>query len=211
MNIGIIGAGMIGGTLGELWHAAGHAICFGTRHPQALDALVASLGTRVSVARPVDAATFGEVVLLAVPLRAAPDVGRDVASALAGKVLMDAGNAYFQRDGQLATDATQTPDGSSAWVASHFPGARVVKAFNTVYFKVLREKARAGAAAPGVPIAGDDPGAVELVARLVRDAGFNPVMVGPLAAGKRFEPGTPVYNTGMNATQVAAELARSPR
>jgi predicted dinucleotide-binding enzyme len=208
MNIGIIGGGMIGGTLGGLWHAAGHTVCFGTRHPQALDALVASLGTRARAGHAGDAASFGDVLLLAVPLLAIPDLAREVGSATVGKIVIDAGNAYAQRDGQLATEATQTPNGSSAWVASHFPGARVVKAFNTVYFKVLREKAHAGDSAPGIPIAGDDADAREPVARLVRDAGFEAVVVGALAEGKRFEPGTPVYNTGMSATQLAAKLPR---
>jgi predicted dinucleotide-binding enzyme len=124
-----------------------------------------------------------------------------------GKIVVDAGNAYVKRDGQLGTDATETPNGSSACLASHFPGARVARAFNTVYFKVLREKSRAGDVAPGIPIAGDDPDAREQVARLVRDAEFEPVVVGALAEGKRFEPGTPVHNTGMNATQLAAALA----
>jgi predicted dinucleotide-binding enzyme len=210
MNIGIIGAGMIGGTLGELWHAAGHSVCFGTRNPQALEPLVASLAMRARAGSPTDAASFGEVLLLAVPLLAIPELGRGVGAATVGKVVIDAGNAYVQRDGQLATRATETTDGSSAWVASYFPGARVVKAFNTVHFKLLREKAHAGDAAPGIPIAGDDSDAREQVARLVRDSGFEPVVVGGLAEGKRFEPGTSVYNTGMNATQLAAALVRQP-
>jgi 8-hydroxy-5-deazaflavin:NADPH oxidoreductase len=79
-----------------------------------------------------------------------------------------------------------------------------------VYFKLLRERANAGDAAPGIPIAGDDAAAREQVAGLVRDAGFEPVVVGALAEGRRFEPGTSVYNTGMNATQLGAALVRQP-
>lgn len=202
MRIGVVGAGMIGATLGRLWRKAGHEVRFGTRHPEALEALALELGA--SAGLPEEASAFGEVVLLAVPLGAVPMLGPKLLPSLRGKVVLDATNAYPSRDGESARAASAHPDGSSAWVAMHLPAARVVKAFNTVYFKTLQERAHLGTV--GIPLAGDEPDAVALTQQLVRDAGFIPVVVGGLASGKRFEPGTPVYNTGMDGTGLAKAL-----
>jgi predicted dinucleotide-binding enzyme len=79
-----------------------------------------------------------------------------------------------------------------------FPGSRWVKAFNSVYFRTLASEAHRAGDRVGIPLACDDPHAAETAARLVQDAGFDPVIVGPLARGKEFEPGTPSYNTGMS-------------
>jgi predicted dinucleotide-binding enzyme len=207
MKIGVMGAGMIGGTVGELWHAAGHDVRFGTRHPEALDPLVARLGARARAGTPLDAATACEVVLLAVPLHAVPGVAAVIGDAVAGKLVLDACNAYPSRDGETAAIATKHAAGSSGWVASLLPAAKVVKAFNTVYFKVLASQSRRGEAdGVGIPLAGDDDGALATARRLVTDAGFSPVVVGPLAQGQLFQPGAPVYNTGMRASEVRRAL-----
>jgi predicted dinucleotide-binding enzyme len=198
MRIGIVGAGMIGSTLAKLWVDAGHEVRLASRHPDALQSLVQQLGVRASAGTPQAAAKFGEVVMLTVPLAAIPDVARDLAPLLTGKVVLDTGNAYERRDGDAARQATQHPRGSAGWAAEMFPGARWVKAFNTVYFKVLASEAHRDGDQVGIPLTGDDREAVEIAAGLVRDAGFDPVIVGPLARGKEFEPGTRVYNTGMS-------------
>jgi hypothetical protein len=90
-----------------------------------------------------------------------------------------------------------------------FPGARWVKAFNTVYFKVLEREAHRNGDRVGIPLASDDPRALDIAADLVRDAGFEPVVVGPLARGKEFEPDTPPYNTGMSARDLRALFNRA--
>jgi 8-hydroxy-5-deazaflavin:NADPH oxidoreductase len=207
MRIGIIGAGMIGSTLAKLWVDAGHDVQLATRHPEELQPLVASLGTRATAATPAEAAVFGEVVMLTVPLRAVPDLARDLASSLVGKVVIDTGNAYEKRDGQAARFATEHSQGSAGWAAAMFPGSRWVKAFNTVYFKTLASEAHRTGDRVGIPLAGDDTHAVETAARLVQDAGFDPVIVGPLARGKEFEPDTPSYNTGMSGPELRNILA----
>jgi predicted dinucleotide-binding enzyme len=206
MKIGILGAGMIGGTVGTLWHRAGHEVCFGTRHPERQQALVARLGDRARAGTAEEAARFGEVVLLAVPLGAMRELAATLAPLVDGKVVLDANNPYAERDGAVAEEAVAHPAGQSGWVAALLPGARLVKAFNTVYYKVLEENAGRDADGVGIPLAGDDPAALEVAARLVRDAGFGPVVVGRLAEGKRFQPGTEVYNTGMRASAVVRAL-----
>jgi 8-hydroxy-5-deazaflavin:NADPH oxidoreductase len=204
MRIGIIGAGMIGSTLAKLWVDAGHEVRLASRHPEDLQALVHRLGKRASAGTPREAASFGEVVMLTVPLHAVPDLARELAAPLAGKVVLDTGNAYERRDGASARQAAAHPQGSAGWAAAMFPGSRWVKAFNTVYFKTLATEAHRQGERIGIPIAGDDRDAVEIAAKLVRDAGFEPVSVGPLARGKEFEPETPPYNTGMTGPKLRA-------
>jgi len=198
MRIGIVGAGNIGSTIARLWADAGHEVRVASRHLDELRPLVAQLGARGSAGTPAEAATFGEVVMLTVPLKAVPDLARDLAPILAGKIVLDTGNAYERRDAVLAREASAHPLGSAGWAAAMFPGARWVKAFNTVYFKTLQTEAHRPGDRVGIPLASDDAGALDTAAALVRDAGFDPVVVGPLVRGKEFEPDTPAYNTGMS-------------
>jgi hypothetical protein len=193
---------MIGATLAKLWSEAGHDILVASRHPESLRPLVERLGKRVSAGTPVDAARFGEVVMLTVPLAAVPDLARDLAADLDGKVVLDTGNAYERRDGAKAREATAHAGGSAAWAAGMFPRARWVKAFNTVYFKTLESEAHRAGDRVGIPLASNDQDALEVAARLVRDAGFDPVIVGALARGKELEPDTPPYNTGMGGEEL---------
>jgi 8-hydroxy-5-deazaflavin:NADPH oxidoreductase len=206
MRIGIVGAGMIGSTLAKLWVDAGHQVRLASRHPEDLKPLVERLGTQASLGTPAESVGFGEVVMLTVPLGAIPGLARDLAPSLAGKVVLDTGNAYEKRDGEAAREATRHPQGSAAWAAAKFPGSRWVKAFNTVYFKVLASEAHREGDRLGIPLAGDDPEAVEIAARLARDAGFDPVIVGPLPRGKEFEPDTPAYNTGKSGQELRSLL-----
>jgi 8-hydroxy-5-deazaflavin:NADPH oxidoreductase len=202
VRIGIVGGGMIGSTVAKLWVDAGHEVRIASRHPEELGPLVERLGTRASKGTPAEAAKFGDVVLLTVPLAAIADLARDLAPSLAGKVVLDTGNAYEKRDGDTACEATRHPRGSAGWAAAMFPGARWVKAFNTVYFKTLASEAHRGGDRVGIPLAGDDRDAVEKAAGLVRDAGFDPVVVGTLERGREFEPGTRPYNTGMSGPEL---------
>jgi len=206
MRIGIIGAGMIGSTMAKLWVEAGHEIRLSSRHPDALQAFVAELGHRAAAATPAQAARFGDVVMLTVPLAAVPGLASELAPSLAGKIVLDTGNAYEKRDADTAVAAMKDPRGTAAWAADQFPGARWVKAFNTVYFKVLDREAHRKGDQVGIPLASDDKDALEVAAQLARDAGFDPVIIGPLARGKEFEPGARVYNTGMSGPELKAIL-----
>ncbi len=206
MRIGIIGAGMIGSTLAKLWVDAGHEVLVASRHPDELTKIVEPLGARASAGTPKEAAAFGEVVVLTVPLKAVPGLARDLAPALAGKVVLDTGNAYERRDGDAARDAARHPLGSSGWAAAMFPRARWVKAFNTVYFKTLAAEAHKGEDRVGVPLVSDDKQALEVAAKLVRDAGFDPVLAGGLDRGRALEPGSAVYATGMRGKALRKAL-----
>jgi 8-hydroxy-5-deazaflavin:NADPH oxidoreductase len=202
MRIGIIGAGMIGSTMAKLWVVAGHDVRVASRHPDNLKALLDPLGSHASSGTPRQAADFADVVMLTVPLKAVPDLARDLAASLAGKIVLDTGNAYERRDGDTARDASAHPQGSAGWAAAMFPGSRWVKAFNSVYFKTLETEAHRAGDRVGIPLAGDDPKALETAAGLARDAGFDPVIVGALARGKEFEPDTRCYNTGMSGPEL---------
>ena len=140
--------------------------------------------------------------MMTLPVKAVPDLARDLAALLSGKVVLDTGNAYENRDGAVAGEASRHPQGSAGWAAAMFPGAHWVKAFNTVYFKTLASEAHRKGDKLGIPLAGDDHEAVDIAAQLVRDAGFDPVPLGPLARGKEFEPGTKPYNSGMSGTDL---------
>jgi len=200
---------MIGSTLAKLWVDAGHEVRVASRHPESLRELVERLGPRASAGTAIDAATFGQVVMVTVPLKAVPDLSHDLTPLVAGKVGLDTGNAYEGRDGEVAKKASAQPQGSAGWAAAKFPGALWVKAFNSVYFKTLESEAHRRGDRVGIPLASDVPAAMQTAADLVRDAGFDPVIVGALARGKEFEPDTPPYNTGMSGPELRRLLDRT--
>ena len=206
MRIGIVGAGMIGSTVAKLWVDAGHEVRLSSRHPNELQPLVKQLGERASAGTPREAAEFGDVVMITVPLKAMPELARELGPSLAGKIVLDTGNAYEQRDSTFAREATRDPRGSAGWSASMFPRARWVKAFNTVYYKTLEKEAHRKGNQVGIPLASDDKEALDVAAGLIRDAGFDPVLVGDLTVGRKFEPGSAVYNTGMSGPELRAAL-----
>ena len=208
MRIGIIGAGMIGSTLARLWADAGHEMVISSRHPDELKSLVADLGRRATAGTAEEAARVGEAILLTVPLKAVPALGRDIEALLRDKVVLDTGNAYEQRDGDIAREATRNPRGSAAWAAALFPRSKWVKAFNSVYFKTLASEAHRSGDRVGIPLASDSQDALDVASRLVRDAGFEPVVIGDLGRGREFEPGTQVYNTGMSASALRRAFAK---
>lgn len=204
MRIGIIGAGKIGSTLAKLWADSGHDVIVTSRHPDQLKPLIEQIGARATAGTPIEAASLGTVVVLTVPLKAVPDLARDLRHELVGKTVLDTGNASERRDGAVAAEATADDRGSAGWAAAMFPGARWVKAFNTVNFKTLETEAHRDGDRIGIPLASDDAAALNETAELVRDAGFDPVIVGPLTRGKEFEPNTPMYNTGTSGPDLRA-------
>jgi predicted dinucleotide-binding enzyme len=208
LKIGIIGAGRIGGTLGEHWVKAGHEVMLSSRHPESLKALAAGLGPRARVGTPGEAAAFGEVILVSVPYGAFPQVGRDHADQLRGKIVLDPGNPFPQRDGPMAEEARQR--GTASASLAHLGRVRLVRAFNTIPASVLRSEAHRAGERIAVPLASDDRQALEVAVRLVRDAGFEPVPVGPLARSKDFDVGTAVFGRGLTARELRQGLGLTP-
>jgi hypothetical protein len=204
LKIGIIGTGHIGGALATLWVGAGHEVLMSSRHPQELQSLAHSLGPRARVGTPREAAQFGEVVLISVPYGALPQVGRDLKSELAGKIVLDTGNPYPERDGPMAVEARRKGTGVAS--AEYLPGVRLVRAFNAINSGDLRSEAHRKGAPIAIPLAGDDSQALQVAEQLVRDAGFAPVVVGPLSRAREFDVGTPVYTRLMTEPQLRHAL-----
>ncbi len=187
MHIATLGAGNIGGNLGVLWARAEHNVVFSSRHPDELDDLVAEAGHGATAADPEAAVAGAEVVLDALPYAASLQIDPDL---VAGKVVVTAANYYPGRDGEIDLDGT-TEAGA---IARRLPDSRVVKAFNMMAAAVMREHVDTGEHSElAVFVAGDDANAVAIVERLVRDAGFVPVVTGDLASGAAFEPDTEPY------------------
>jgi hypothetical protein len=204
LKIGIVGAGRIGGTLASLWVKAGHEVLVSSRHPAELEGLARSLGPRARAGTPREAAAFGEVVLISVPYGALPQVGRDLVPVLAGKVVLDTGNPYPERDGDMALEARRKGTGVAS--AELLPGVRLVRAFNAISYRNLRSESNRAGERIAIPIAGDDQQALAVAARLVRDAGFDPVVVGPLAKAKLFDVGSSVYTQLLTARELRERL-----
>jgi predicted dinucleotide-binding enzyme len=172
LKIGVIGSGHIGGTIGGLWVKAGHSVLFSSRHPEELKPLTDSLGPLAKAGTVGDALDFGDVILVAVPYKAIPELAKDYGPKFAGKIVIDPANG--------------------ATTESYLKGSHVVRAFNSMsYTHFVKEAHRAGDPM-AIPIAGDDARAVQVASQLVRDAGFEPVAV-PLARAQEFAQGGPLY------------------
>jgi predicted dinucleotide-binding enzyme len=204
MKIGIVGTGNIGGALARHWSAAGHKVMIASRHPEKLQALAKELGPNVTVGTPRDAAAFGEVILLAVPYNATPQIGRELAAELKGKIVIDAGNPYPERDGEMAV--RDRARGTGVAVKEYLPGVRLVRAFNAIYAAPLANEAFRKPERLGIPLAADDAEASRVAQQLIADAGFDPVVVGDLSRAREFDYGTPVYVRGYTAAELRKAL-----
>jgi len=204
MKIAIVGSGNIGASAARLFVRAGHEVVLSnSRGGQGLEALVAELGAKARAATIEEAAHFGEVVLVAIPFgkfRTLPERAFD------GKVVIDAGNYYPERDGEFAElDKDETT--SSELMAAHLKGARLVKGFNTIWFEHLASQGDISAPLEqrrAIFIASDDSDAKAIVARLIEEIGFAAVDTGFLHEGGRSQqPGTAVYNKDVTAKEAA--------
>jgi predicted dinucleotide-binding enzyme len=221
-RLGILGAGHIGPVIARLALGAGYSVDIAASGDPEDIALITELV--VPGARPrwaSDAAADADIVVLAMPLHRFLDVdpGR-----LSGKLVIDAMNYWPASDGRLPLfDDLLSEDGaseegpgtsSSEIVARRLAGSTVVKALNHIGYHELEEQARPAGAQDrkAAGVAGDDPGAVEVIAGLVDQIGYDPVRVGGLAAGRVLQPGGPVFGVTLNLPEferVAQEHARS--
>src|SRR2546423_1905874 len=205
LKIGIIGSGRVGGTLGGVWAKAGHPVMFSSRNLENDKALAAQTGPNASAGTPREASACGDVVLVSVPWRAYPEVGKESGDLLKGKVVIDTSNPIVARDGEIATLAREKGAGVAS--AELLPGARIVRAFNAIGYARMGE-AHKQPGRIGMPIAGDDTQAIAVASRLIREIGYEPVLVGGLAMGKYLVPGTPLggEHTPDEIRQIASTL-----
>ena len=211
MNIGIIGAGNIGGNLTRRFQELGHKVFVAnSRGPESLSDLAAETGaTPVTVG---EAVRSGDVVIVTIPMKNIPDLPRDLFAGVSDEVVVvDTGNYYpQQRDGRIAG----IEDGmiESRWVSQQL-GRPVVKAFNNIYAEHLLKLGKP-AGSPGriaLPVAGDDERAKSIVLKLVDELGFDGVDAGGLDDSWRQQPGTPVYAADFDAAGVRRALASASR
>jgi predicted dinucleotide-binding enzyme len=194
----------MGSTLAELWHRAGHRVFLSSRHPEQLQDVINRLGEGALSGDVRQAASFGEVVALCVPYRELRGIGEELYNELLGKTVIDTSNPLPERDGPIADEAREVGTGHH----SHklLPGCDLVRAFNTLSFEQLAREAHRDGERAGIPVAGETEEAVQTVASLVEHAGFEPVIVGGLKDARFFDPGTPVFNRVMTASELRSAL-----
>jgi predicted dinucleotide-binding enzyme len=209
LKIGMVGSGREGGALGTAFVKAGHQVMFSSRHPEQLKGLVDGLGPRAQAGTVEQAIAFGDVVAIVVPYTAVEQIGKDHAAALAKKALViDVSNPIARRDGDDLAKWVEQQGGAGLATAKLLPGARIVRAFNAINYAKLSEDAHRPGELVGVPIAGDDQNALAIASNLIREIGFEPVVVGGLSMGKYLVPGTPLggEHTSAEIRQIVASL-----
>jgi len=214
VKIGIIGAGMIGGTLARRLVNLGHDVVIAnSRGPETIRELAADVGATAVTA--AEAARRGEIVIVTIPQRRVEDLPKGLfAGVPADVVVIDTGNYYPSRDGSIPAIDEGQPE--SAWVAEHL-GRPVIKAFNNIYFQSLLEKGTPKGTPKGttgriaLPVAGDPPDARAKVLRLVDELGFDPVDAGSIEESWRQQPGTPCYTNDLEAPRLKEALAAADR
>lgn len=209
-TIGIIGAGHIGSQVARVAIAAGYGVVISnSRGPETLASLVQELGPTARAATSADAGAAGDVVVVTVPLKA---IGSIPVAPLAGKIVLDTNNYYWERDGRIASlDAKEQT--VSGLLQQHLPESRVAKAFNHINAsEITRDGTPTGTPNRGaLATASDFADAADFVTRLYDEVGYDTVNVGPLAESWRIERDTPGYGITQTADELRANLARATR
>ncbi len=209
LKIGMVGSGREGGALGTAFVKAGHPVMFSSRHPEQLKGLVEGLGPLAQTGTVEQAIAFGDVVAIVVPYSAMEQIGKEYGSALAKKALvLDVSNPTVRREGEELVKWVEQQGGAGLATAKLLPGAHIVRAFNAIGYMKLSEDAHRPGELVGVPIAGDDQNAIAIASNLIREIGFEPVVVGGLSMGKYLVPGTPLAgeHTSAEIRQIATGL-----
>lgn len=208
MKIGIVGAGNIGGTLGELWAAAGHEVMLSSRHPAQLTELTERLGPNGHADTIERAAEFGEIVLLAIPLKGVEQAFTKIQESFSGKIVMDAMNPFPGRDGRVAQNVIDREIASGVATQERLPDSRVVRVFSSVYYGDLQSEAHRDGNPLAIPLAGTDDEAKRVVADLVQDAGFTHYDLGDLENSKALDPGGILFGKSLTVKDME-QIARS--
>lgn len=203
MKIGIIGAGFVGRAVAKLAIKAGHQVMLSnSRGPQTLFSLKPMIGSEIGTA--AEAANFGEIVVIAVPLTA---IGQLPVAELAGKPVIDAVNYYPERDGQIA-ELDQQSTTTSEYLAGFLPQSRITKAFNAIQMTDLESDGLPAGdpARRALPLAGDDQKTKQIIVSLYDAFGFDAVDAGALSQGWRFQRGMPSYCVRMTKSELEEVL-----
>ena len=203
-KIGIIGTGRIGSALARHWVATGHEVFVSSRHPEELQSLVKEFGPRAHAGTPREAAAFGSVVVVSIPYAAMPQIGQDLSKELAGKVILDTSNPVERRDGAMALDAQKK--GAGVATAELLHNKRVVRAFNCIPAATLANDGDHKPERFAIPIGGDDPKAIKIAEQLVKETGFDPVLVGSLAETRQFDLGQPLAKGNLTAAEMRKQM-----
>ena len=208
-TLGIIGAGHIGSQIARVAIAQGYEVVIAnSRGPETLTDLVAELGPKARAATATEAGEAGDVVVVTVPLRA---IGEVPVAPLAGKIVLDTNNYYFERDGHIdALDKGETT--TSEIVQQHLPTSKIAKAFNHIFAAdITTTGSPAGTPDRRALATAGDREAVEFVTRFYDAAGFDTVDIGPLSESWRVERDRPAYVVRQNAEELRANLAIANR
>ena len=207
MKIGIIGAGDIGSNAAKLFAGAGHEIAIAnSRGPETLQDLTKELGGNARAVTTEEAADFGEIVMVSIPLGRIDELP---AEGFDGKIVIDTNNYYPERDGEIEElDSDDTT--SSELLQKHLRGARIVKAFNTIWFEHLKTQGDTNLPLEQrrvIFVAGDDQDAKKTVSTLIEEIGFAAYDTGTLAEGGRTQqPDTAIYNRNLTLSEAGAIL-----
>jgi hypothetical protein len=209
-TIGFIGSGHIGSSVARAALAHGYSVVMSnSRGPESLAELVADLGPNASAASGADAASAADFVVVTVPLKAALSVP---VAPLAGKVVIDTNNYYFERDGHIAEIDNHSIT-VSGLLQRHLVGAKVAKGFNHIQSaQILSDALPSGT--PGrraLATASDFPEAIDVVTRLFDEIGFDTVNIGPLSESWRIDRDMPGYGSRFDAVQLRAKLDEAVR
>ncbi|WP_409264112.1 NADPH-dependent F420 reductase [Microbacterium aquimaris] len=209
-TVGIIGAGNIGGALARAFSGLGYDVVIAnSRGPETLQELVDEVGPAVRAATASDAAAAGDFAVVTVPLKAIGDLP---ARPLAGKIVLDTNNYYFERDGHVEPlDRGQTT--TSEMVQRRLPESKVVKAFNHIMSTQINTDGTPAGTADrrALGTASDHDDAIALVTEIYDRLGFDTVNVGPLSESWRLERGRPTYVVRQTAAELREAAARANR
>ncbi len=209
MKIGIIGSGDIGGNLGLHLAKAGHEVMFSSRHPEQLSNLAEEAGNKASFGTIKEASDFGSLIILSVPFWAVEEVAKKIGEQ-EGKTIIETTNPYPGRDGDMAQEVRDSNRAASEFIAEHFPEAHVIKAFNTIYFKHLRDQAfRPEQELRVIPYAGDHQPSLDITKQLIDVMGFVGLYVGKLSESHPMDVDQALYNKDLTVEEAEQILEKN--
>ena len=205
--IGIIGANNIGPTMGGMWANAGYEVMFSASAGESRGDLLSLLGPSVDIGSTAETIDFGDILFLDLPYKDYVRFGEQYSDQLKDKPVIDAGNVYLRRDGDIYIEAKI--NGIGVTTAKYLPGAHIVRAFCSGGFRLYKNNANRPEPRMAVPIAGDDMKAVRLTEKMAEALGFAPVFVGPLPSADSFAAETSVYGIALTAQEIRTKLGLS--